>query len=64
MLSNLKSKVGLVMLVTLCTIGFSSCTVHHHHRHKTVRVKKLPPGQAKKITGDKSARRHAPGHNK
>lgn len=52
------------MLVTICTIGFSSCTVHHHHRHKTVKVKKLPPGQAKKISGDKSARRHAPGHNK
>lgn len=25
--------------------------------------KKVPPGQAKKVNGDKSARKYAPGHN-
>jgi hypothetical protein len=25
---------------------------------------KLPPGHAKKLNGDKSAKRYAPGHNK
>jgi hypothetical protein len=29
-----------------------------------VNPNRLPPGQAKKIYGDQSARRHAPGHNK
>ncbi|WP_438061650.1 hypothetical protein [Flavobacterium sp. RSSA_27] len=52
---------GLVFL-----IGFSSslqnCTVHHvYHPTKVVKVKKIPPGQAKKITGEKSARKHAHG---
>ncbi|ESU21523.1 hypothetical protein FSS13T_26800 [Flavobacterium saliperosum S13] len=49
----------------MIVFGFDSCVVKHHH-HKTVVVKKkrLPPGQAKKISGDRSARRHAPGHNK
>lgn len=63
MLRILKSKVSLVMLTVICSIGLSNCTVHHHHVHKHKRGH-LPPGQAKKISGDKSARRHAPGHNK
>lgn len=46
--------------------GFSECTVRHTHHHKKVVVKKkkLPPGHAKKIHGDKSAKRHAPGHRR
>lgn len=50
----------------MIVIGFDSCTVKHTHHHKTVVVKKkrIPPGHAKKIHGDKSAKRHAPGHNK
>ncbi|MFC4816164.1 hypothetical protein [Flavobacterium sp. GCM10023249] len=64
MLANLKSKVAMILLVMVCATGFTSCTVHHHHNRKTVKVKRLPPGKAKKISGDKSARRHAPGHNK
>ncbi len=27
-------------------------------------TKKIPPGQAKKISGDKSAKKYAPGQNK
>lgn len=44
-------------------LGFSDCTVHHH-KTVVVKKKKVPPGQAKKIYGDKSANKHAPGHNK
>jgi len=46
------------------TVGFSNCTVKHVHHTKVVKAKRIPPGQAKKIHGDQSARRHAPGHNK
>lgn len=46
---------------------FTNC-VHVHHpgprRTVVVKQKSLPPGQAKKISGDRSARRHAPGHNR
>jgi len=37
---------------------FSSCTYHHHHAGG------LPPGQAKKVTGSKSAKPYAPGQQK
>jgi hypothetical protein len=30
----------------------------------TNKSKSLPPGQAKKINGDQSAKKYAPGHNK
>lgn len=38
----------------------SACVVHIN----TKASKPLPPGQAKKITGEKSAKNHAPGHQK
>ncbi|MEW5677443.1 hypothetical protein ABGT15_14115 [Flavobacterium enshiense] len=53
--------LGLFSLTIL--VSFSEC-VHHHHKTVVVKKKRLPPGQAKKIHGDKSARRHAPGHNR
>ena len=37
-----------------------SCTVYHTAGHSG----KVPPGQAKKISGRKSARDHAPGQQK
>ena len=42
-----------------CSVGIG--TAHHNHAPKT---KKVPPGQAKKMTGQKSAKNFAPGHNK
>lgn len=39
-------------------LSFSSCYTHRNaHRH-------IPPGKAKKIYGDKSAKRYAPGQQK
>jgi hypothetical protein len=50
------------------SIGFTSCTVHTHHphRHRTVIVKekRIPPGQHKKMHGDQSAKKYAPGQRK
>jgi hypothetical protein len=51
------------LLLILMTLSMINCTVHHTHHH-TTKVKKMPPGQAKKISGEKSAKKHAPGHNK
>ncbi|MCS3796282.1 hypothetical protein [Niastella sp. OAS944] len=36
----------------------------HHHDHHHCHHKKLPPGHEKKLHGDKSARKYAPGHKK
>ena len=63
-LSFRKMYVMALFLITAATL--TNCVHVHHPRHRTIVVKQksLPPGQAKKIYGDKSARRHAPGHNK
>ncbi|SEG27394.1 hypothetical protein SAMN05444001_12612 [Parabacteroides chinchillae] len=45
-------------------ISFSSCATRIHVNSKPDKIKTIPPGQAKKITGEKSAKRYAPGHNK
>lgn len=47
-----------IFVSTLTTLV--SCTVHHHHRKTTVvrKSKPLPPGQAKKVYGDKSAKNY------
>lgn len=43
----------------------SSCSYHVHHRHSHNHLcGHLPPGQAKKITGSKSAKPYAPGQHK
>lgn len=44
-------------LATLLIVLFSVSCSHHH-------AKPLPPGQAKKITGSKSAKPFAPGQQK
>lgn len=50
--------------VCIISIGFTQCTVNHTHNTTVVKTKRIPPGQAKKMNGDKSAKRYAPGHNK
>jgi hypothetical protein len=56
----------LVYVLTLILLTGSSCyhrkvVIVNNHRTATHR---LPPGQAKKINGDKSARAYAPGQQK
>ena len=57
--STLMKKTIILLSILFGGLVYSSCT--HHHSHKT---KSLPPGQAKKITGSKSAKPYAPGQQK
>ncbi len=54
------SRFAVAILVAVFTISLSNCVAHVG----TTSHKRLPPGKAKKITGQKSAKRYAPGHNK
>ena len=59
----MKTKLILALFVLSLCLNITSCV--------SVRVKSrpdkghtIPPGQVKKMTGSKSARDYAPGHNK
>ena len=60
----MKAKYLLAIFIIAMGLSFSSCATHVHVKSKPNKVKTIPPGQAKKITGEKSAKQHAPGHNK
>jgi hypothetical protein len=52
-------KTKTVLLSALFTmLVFCSCSYHYHQAGA------LPPGQAKKVTGSKSAKPYAPGQQK
>lgn len=57
---NLKFIFGMFLMVAFIT----SCSVHRGHRVHTNGKGEIPPGQMKKITGEKSAKHHAPGQKK
>ena len=48
-----------LILPVLALMLIASCTYHSHPRTGT-----LPPGQAKKVTGSKSAKAYAPGQQR
>jgi hypothetical protein len=48
----------IVVVLSFLAFVMASCSYHHHH------VGHLPPGQAKKVTGSKSAKPYAPGQRK
>ena len=53
------------VVMTLCITSLCACTTTvRTTTSSSATSKHLPPGQAKKISGDKNAKRHAPGHNK
>ncbi|MBC7748326.1 MAG: hypothetical protein H7Z76_07085 [Methylotenera sp.] len=58
------SRVAVGIMVLLFAVSFSNCSIHTGTSRSTYKAKRLPPGQAKKIYGGKSAKRYAPGHNK
>lgn len=58
------SRFAAIILMILFAVSASNCAVRVGTHRTHVKAKPLPPGQAKKITGEKSARNHAPGHNK
>ena len=52
------------ILIMLFTVTLTNCSVKVGPSHSSVKTKQVPPGQAKKMTGEKSAKNQAPGHNK
>lgn len=47
------------LVAAIITLSVSSCYTNSRYPHGH-----LPPGKAKKVYGDKSAKRHAPGQKK
>ena len=59
------TKVAVIVLVVLfLVLSVISCTTHTHTHTRATTTKKVPPGQAKKMSGDKSAKAYAPGQQK
>lgn len=60
------SRFAVTILVVIFAISLSNCTIHSRTgtNRASYNAKKLPPGQAKKIYGGKSAKSYSPGHNK
>lgn len=58
------SRFTTQILIVLFAITLTNCSVKVGPNHSSAKTKQVPPGQAKKMSGDKSAKNHAPGHNK
>jgi hypothetical protein len=52
------------ILIMLFAFTLTNCSVKVGPNHSHAKTKQVPPGQAKKATGAKSAKNYAPGHNK
>ncbi len=67
-----KNQILILFLISAFLILGTSCTMvrpGYHQPSRTVVVHtehngKVPPGQMKKMTGEKSAKHYAPGQNK
>jgi uncharacterized protein YpmB len=51
---------AIIMVILFVVISVVSCSVHTHSSGPG----KVPPGQAKKMSGSKSAKAYAPGQQK
>ena len=56
----MRTKLLLTLFCISLCLNITSCMSVRVHPHKD---KTIPPGQIKKVTGSKSARYYAPGHN-
>lgn len=63
-MKNTLLKTLIAVLITALSISFTGCKTTVTHTTTTKSSKPLPPGQAKKIHGDKSAKKYAPGQQK
>ena len=66
-MKNFKTqKFATLILIMMLAFAVTNCSVKvgPHHHHSSAKAKQVPPGQAKKMSGQKSAKNHAPGHNK
>lgn len=52
----------VIMVILFVTISAISCSTHTHT--SSGNSKRVPPGQAKKMSGSKSAKAYAPGQQK
>lgn len=63
----MKAKFFLILFLVSIVTGLSSCytttTVERGRGHDN-HEKRIPPGHAKKMSGSKSAKHFAPGHNR
>jgi hypothetical protein len=57
-------KKQMLILCFVISLFFSSCLIGHPITIVKPATGKLPPGQAKKVAGDKSAKAYAPGQQK
>lgn len=58
------TKVAVIIMVILfVAISVVSCSTHVHSSSNNGNTK-IPPGQAKKMSGSKSAKAYAPGQQK
>ncbi|WP_235894426.1 hypothetical protein [Flavobacterium zepuense] len=53
----------LIISSSLCFVSCSAGIRTTTNSPAAKSSKKMPPGQAKKLNGDKSAKKYAPGHN-
>jgi len=60
---KLKTTLSLILMIAL-SFTLANCSTSVHTTNAPIKSKPLPPGQAKKINGDKSAKKYAPGQNK
>ncbi|MDP5201637.1 hypothetical protein [Flavobacterium sp. DG2-3] len=59
------TRIAVIVLVLLfLVLSVISCSTHTHTHTPAPSGKKIPPGQAKKMNGDKSAKAYAPGQQK
>ncbi|MFV8374932.1 hypothetical protein [Flavobacterium sp. LB1P62] len=60
------SRFTTIFLIAVFAISLSNCAVRvgTNSNRASYKAKRIPPGQAKKMNGDKSAKRYAPGQNK
>ena len=57
------ARVAVIIMVSIfVNLSFVSCSTHVHSSNNS--SKKMPPGQAKKMSGSKSAKNYAPGQQK
>jgi hypothetical protein len=69
---KISKNILLLLVFSLFILMGTGCRVHRHGPQYTKRGMiisthpsgKIPPGQMKKMMGDKSAKAYAPGHNK
>ena len=62
-MKTLTKALGILLIAALTITSCKTTVSTGGAKSTTQKTKKVPPGQAKKKNGDKSAKKYAPGHN-